>query len=69
MKEEAIYGEQKKLVLVRLKTLNPETKIMSGTDKPITVREIIGHVEKDDQFGKYIIKAQMKMLRILATVA
>lgn len=65
---ENIYEEQKKLVLARLKTLNLETKIMSGLGEPVSVREIIAHVEKDDQFGKDIIKAQMKMLKILATV-
>ena len=65
--KEGIYEEQKELVLARLKTLNPETKIMSGSGKPLSVREIIGHVEKDDQFGKNIVKVQMEMLKILAT--
>tara|TARA_Y100000310_G_scaffold341012_1_gene438764 strand:+ start:1463 stop:1675 length:213 start_codon:yes stop_codon:yes gene_type:complete len=64
--EASIYEEQKKLVLVRLKTLNLETKMMSGGGKSVSVREIIKHVEDDDSFGKDIVKAQMKMLQILA---
>ncbi|MFH1682760.1 MAG: hypothetical protein ABIA37_03100 [Candidatus Woesearchaeota archaeon] len=63
-----IYQEQKKLVLARLRTLSPDIKIMSGGDKPISVRELIRHVESDDPFGKDIIKAQIKMLNILANV-
>lgn len=63
-----IYQEQKKLVLARLRTLNPDIKIMSGRDTPISVRELIKHVESDDPFGKDIIKAQIKMLNILANV-
>ena len=70
MKEEnnTIYEEQKKLVLARLRTLNPDAKIMSGENKPISVRELIDHVEKDDSFGKDLIKAQMNMLNVLASV-
>ncbi|MEW5896459.1 MAG: hypothetical protein AB1668_02100 [Nanoarchaeota archaeon] len=66
---EEIYEEEKKLVLARLKTLNPDAKLMSGARKPVSVREIIAHVQSDDSFGKDIVKAQMKMLKVLATVA
>ena len=61
-----IYEEQKKLVLARLKTLNPQSKIMLGTEKKISVKELINSVELSDEFGKKIVKAQMNMLKILA---
>lgn len=57
--------EQKNLVLARLKTLNPEAKIMLGGETEVTVRELINHVEKEDDFGMKIIQVQIKMLRVL----
>ena len=60
-----IYQEQKKLVLARLKTINPETKIMLGTKKDVSIKELINHVEKGDDFGKKIIQAQITMLKVL----
>ena len=64
--EEAIYEEQKKLVLARLNTISPQAKIMLGNTNKISVKELIFHVEKGDDFGKKVIKAQMTMLRVLA---
>ncbi len=63
-----LYEEQKKLVLARLRTLNPDAKIMSGKEESVSVKQIIEHIEKDDPLGKDMIKAQMKMLQILAGV-
>ena len=60
-----IDEERKKLVLARFKTLNPESKILLGGDQEVSVKEIIGHVEKGDDFGKKIIQVQIKMLKIL----
>jgi len=65
-REDLIYEEQKKLVLARLNTINPGAKIMLGTKNKISVKELIDHVEKGDDFGNKIIKAQMTMLRVLA---
>ena len=64
--EDSIYEEQKKLVLARLNTINPEAKIMLGTKNRVSVKELIDHVEKGDDFGNKVIKAQMTMLRVLA---
>jgi len=61
--------EQKKLVLERFKTLNPKAKIILGGDEEITVRELIEHVQKGDEFGKKVVHVQMKMLKILASGA
>ena len=66
IKQDMIYEEQKKLVLARLNTINPESKIMLGTQKKISVKELIDHVEKGDDFGQKVIKAQMTMLKVLA---
>lgn len=66
MKSEDIYEEQKKLVLARLNTINPEAKIMLGTKNLVSVKELIYHVEKGDDFGEKVVKAQMTMLRVLA---
>ncbi len=62
---DTIYEEQKKLVLARLRTINPEAKIMLGTKRNISVKELISHVERGDDFGKKIIEAQMNMLKVL----
>ncbi len=60
-----IYAEQKKLVLARLKTINPESKIMLGTKRNVSIKELIEHVQLGDDFGKKIIRAQMNMLKVL----
>lgn len=61
-----LYEEQKKLVIARLKTLNPEAKIMIGGEGEVSVRELLQHVEKNDEFGRRIVQAQMRMLNVLA---
>ena len=60
-----VYEEQKKLVLARLKTINPESKIMLGTKRNISIKELINHVEMGDDFGKKIIQSQINMLKVL----
>jgi len=60
-----IFEEQKKLVLARLNTINPESKIMLGTKNSVSVKEMITHVECSDDFGKKIIQAQINMLKVL----
>lgn len=64
----SLYEEQKKLVLARLRTLNPDAKIMSGKNKAVSVKELIKHVEDDDIFGRKIVEAQIKMLQVLTGV-
>ena len=61
-----IREEQRRLVLERLKTLNPDSKILLGDGKEISVKELIQHVESKDSFGKNIVKVQIKMLQVLA---
>ncbi len=64
--DNTIFNEQKKLVLARFKTLNSEAKIILGGDKEITVKELINHIKKGDEFGKNVVRAQIKMLQVLA---
>jgi hypothetical protein len=62
-----IYEEQKRIVLARLRTLSSGAKLMSG-GQSLSVKEMIEHVEKDDQVGRDIVKAQMKMFQVLTSV-
>lgn len=64
-----IHEEQKNLVLARLKTLNPESKLLMGGGKEVSVRELIQHVENSDSFGKKVVDTQIKMLKILTEVS
>ena len=65
--EDAIYEEQKKLVLARFKTLNPDAKIMLGAgEEEVTVKELINHIEEGDDFGRKAVQVQIKMLQVLA---
>lgn len=62
-----IYEEQKRLVLARFKTLNPNSKIMLGGENQISVKEIIEHIEDGSELGKRCVNIQIKMLQILAS--
>jgi len=59
--------ERKLLVLERFKTLNPDAKISLGGGEEITVKKIIYHIEKGDDFGKKAIQVQIKMLQVLGS--
>lgn len=68
MKDEFnIEKEQKELVLARFKTLNPDAKILLGGDKEYTIKELIKHIEAGDDFGKKVIRVQIKMLQVLSS--
>jgi len=60
------FNLKKELVLERFKTLNPDSKISLGGQE-ITVRELIKHIEKEDEFGRNVVKAQIKMLQVLSS--
>lgn len=62
-----VEEEQKKLVLERFKTLNPESKILLGGSKEISVKELMEHIEKGDEFGKKVVQVQIKMLQVLSS--
>ena len=61
-----VEEEQKKLVLERFKTLKPESKISLGGSEEVTVKELMQHVKEGNDFGKRIVKAQIKMLQVLS---
>lgn len=58
--------EQKELVLERFKTLNPDSKLSLGGNNEVTVKEVIEHVQKEDDFGKKVVRVQMNMIRVLS---
>ncbi len=60
--------EQKTLVLERFKTLNPNSKLSLGGSKEVSVRQLIKHVEREDDFGKKVVQVQINMLKVLSGV-
>ena len=68
MDEADIYEEQKQLVLARFNAISPESKIILGGDKELTVKDLISHVEKSDEFGRKIVQTQIRMLKVLTNV-
>lgn len=62
-----IEDEQKRLVLARFKTLNPDLKILLGGSEELTVKELMRHIEAGDELGKNIVKVQMRMLKVLTS--
>ncbi len=60
------FNLEKELVLARFKTLNPDAKLTLGGSQEVTVKELITHVQKEDDFGKRVVQVQMKMLRVLS---
>ena len=68
MDEADIYEEQKQLVLARFNAISPESKIILGGDKELTIKDLISHVEKSDEFGRKIVQTQIRMLKVLTNV-
>ena len=42
---------------------------MLGGDKELTIKDLISHVEKDDEFGRKIVQTQINMLKVLTSNA
>ena len=66
LQKKFMENEKKQLVLERLKTLNQESKLRLGGSKEISVKDLIRHVEKEDEMGQHIVQVQIKMLQVLA---
>lgn len=69
MEKHKIFEEQKNLVLERFKTINQDSKIMLGDGSELTVKELIKHINEEDEFGIRAVQVQIKMLRLLAGVS
>ncbi|MEK6884556.1 MAG: hypothetical protein AABY22_33295 [Nanoarchaeota archaeon] len=67
MKKLNMWKKQKELVLARLESTNPNSKIILG-NKVLTARDLIKHVKKEDEFGKNIVNVQIRMIQTLADV-
>lgn len=57
----------RQLVVERLKTIPYGKSISIGSGGSFTKKELIEHVEKDDEIGKKIVDIQMTYLRSLKT--
>lgn len=65
---EKIKEEIKKIVIARLNTLNPDSKILLLEEKePISVREMIKEVINDSDLGKKIVEVQYLYLKMLTS--
>lgn len=59
----ATKQEIKQLVIERLKTLPENTGISIGSKEDFTKKELIAHVEDNDDIGQKIIEVEMNFLR------
>lgn len=57
----------KELVLKRLETLELDEKLIFAGGGEVSVRQMIEHVKSEDEFGRKMVKVQLKMLQILAS--
>lgn len=65
--KEIINKEIKNLIIARLETLNPESKILLlGEKDPISVKDMINEVIKDSELGKKIVQVQFSYIKMLA---
>jgi len=65
---EEVKAEIKKLVIARLNTLNPDSKILLfGGKNPLSVRDMIKEVTIDSELGKKIVDVQFSYLKMLAS--
>ena len=62
-----VEEEKRELVLARFQTLNPELKISLG-EKEYRIKELLKHIQLNDEFGRKIVDTQIKMLKILTGV-
>jgi len=59
--------EIKKLVLARLGTLNPDSKILLlGNGGPISVSDMIKEINQDTDFGKKLVEVHFSFIKFLA---
>lgn len=58
-----VNEEIKKIVLTRLKSMPHQMRVSIGGKGGLGKRELIKHVENEDELGKLIIKAHIENLR------
>jgi len=61
-----INKEEKELVLERIKSLSDDVVVSVGS-KNLTKKELINSIEKEDEEGRDIIKAQIEFLKAMAS--
>ena len=60
-------GEMKELVLARLGTLNPSSKIILMGGESLTVEDMMKEVENDTNLGKKIIEVHYSFIKMIAS--
>ena len=67
-KQEEIQEEFKEIVIARLETLNPNSKILlMGEKEPISVKDMLEAIRENSEFGRKIVKVQYAYLKMLTS--
>ena len=62
-----INEDERNLVIARLQTLNPDSKILLMGKEPITVKDMVNEIEKNSELGKKIVTVQLSYVKMLAS--
>ncbi len=64
--DQSIVADVQELVIARLETLNPESKILlMGSQGPISVKQMIKEVKGNTPFGEQIMEVQLSYIKML----
>ena len=65
---ESVSKDIRELVIARLETLNPDSKILlMGQKEPISVRDMLKAVKEGSTFGEKIVEVQFAYIKMLAS--
>lgn len=65
---ESVKEDIRELVIARLETLNPDSKILlMGQKEPISVRDMLKAVKDGSEFGEKIVEVQFAYIKMLAS--
>ena len=65
---ERVSKDIRELVIARLETLNPESKILlMGEKEPISVSDMLKAVKEGSAFGEKIVEVQFAYIKMLAS--
>lgn len=64
----SINKDIRELIIARLETLNPDSKILlMGEKEPISVRDMLKAVKERSAFGEKIVEVQFAYIKMLAS--
>lgn len=62
------YEELKQIVIARLETLNPDTKIIfMDRGEPLSVSDMLDEIRNDSDLGKKIVEVQLAYIKMLTS--